>query len=72
MLSPDKIDEWLREVEERPASAAVILRFIANRLSELSARNEELLDDNIALRTNRRVRKDRRRALPASNTRWRS
>ena len=55
MLSPDKIDEWLREVEERPASAALIIRYIANRLAELASRNEELLDENISLRTNRKV-----------------
>lgn len=55
MLSPDKIDEWLREVEERPASAALIIRYIANRLADLSSRNEELLEENIALRTDRKV-----------------
>ena len=55
MLSPDKIDEWLKEVEERPTSAALIIRYIANRLAELSSRNEELLDENISLRTNRKV-----------------
>lgn len=55
MISADKIDEWLKEVEERPDSAALIIRYLANRLSELATRNEELLDDNIALRTNRRV-----------------
>jgi DNA gyrase/topoisomerase IV subunit A len=55
MLSPDKIDEWLKEVEERPGSAALIIRYIANRLADLSSRNEELLDENISLRTNRKV-----------------
>jgi hypothetical protein len=55
MLSPGKIDEWLQEVEERPASAALIIRYIANRLSELANRNEELLDENISLRTSRKV-----------------
>lgn len=55
MLSPEKIEEWLQEVEERPISAALIIRFIASRLAELSSRNEELLNENIALRTNRKV-----------------
>ena len=55
MLSPDKIDEWLKEDEERPSSAATIIRYIANRLRDLASRNEELLEDNIALRTNRKV-----------------
>jgi DNA gyrase/topoisomerase IV subunit A len=55
MLSPDKIDEWLKEVEERPSSAVLIIRYIANRLADLTSRNEELLNENIALRTNRKV-----------------
>jgi DNA gyrase/topoisomerase IV subunit A len=55
MINIDKIEEWLREVEERPSSAAVILRYIANRLSELTSRNEELLADNIELRSGRKV-----------------
>jgi DNA gyrase/topoisomerase IV subunit A len=33
----------------------LIIRYIANRLADLSSRNEELLNENIALRTNRRV-----------------
>lgn len=55
MITPDKIEEWVREVEERPASAPAILRYIANRLSELTNRNEELLADNISLRTGKKV-----------------
>jgi len=55
MISPDKIEEWIKEVEERPASAPVILRLIANRLRELADRNEELLEENIALSTGERV-----------------
>ena len=48
MLTPEKIEEWLKEAEERPGSAVLLIRYIANRLNELSARNEELLADNIA------------------------
>jgi len=31
LITPEKIDEWIKEVEERPASGTVILRYIANR-----------------------------------------
>lgn len=55
MISPDKIDEWIHEVEERPASAALIIRYIANRLSELTSREEELAAENIELLSGRRV-----------------
>jgi DNA gyrase/topoisomerase IV subunit A len=55
VISQDKIEEWIQEVEERPGSAPNILRYIARRLADLSARNEELLADNLALRTGRRV-----------------
>ena len=55
MISSEKIEEWIREVELRPTSAPVIIRFIANRLADLTTRNEELLNENIALRTERKV-----------------
>lgn len=55
MITPEKIDEWIHEVEERPTSAPNIIRYIANRLRELAVRNEDLLDDNIALRSGRKV-----------------
>lgn len=55
MISPDKIDEWIREVEERPSSAALIIRYIANRLSELASRDEELSAQNIELLSGRKV-----------------
>jgi DNA gyrase/topoisomerase IV subunit A len=55
LISPEKIEEWLKEVEERPASGPAIIQYIANRLSELSARNEELLAENIELRSGRKV-----------------
>ncbi len=55
MISPDKIDEWIHEVEERPSSAALIIRYIANRLSELTSREEELAAENIELLNGRRV-----------------
>jgi DNA gyrase/topoisomerase IV subunit A len=61
VITPEKIEEWIKEVEERPESAALILRYIANRLRELSERNEELLADNISLRTKERVAEYERR-----------
>ena len=50
-----KIDEWMKEAEERPASAVVIVKLVANRLRELTERNEELLAENIALENGTRV-----------------
>jgi DNA gyrase/topoisomerase IV subunit A len=55
LINPDKIDEWIQEVEQRPASAALIIRYIANRLSELTAREEELAAQNIELLSGRKV-----------------
>ncbi len=55
MISPNKIDEWIREVEERPSSAELIIRYIAKRLSELAARDEELVAQNIELLSGRKV-----------------
>jgi len=55
LISQDKIDEWIREVQERPASAELIIRYIANRLSELSSRADELAADNIELLSGRKV-----------------
>lgn len=55
MISPEKIEQWVEEVQQRPASAELIIRFIANRLRDLSGRNEELLAENIALMTEKRV-----------------
>ncbi len=55
MIAPQKIEEWIREAEERPASSALIIRYLANRLSELSAREEELAAQNIELLSGRKV-----------------
>ncbi len=55
MINLDKIEEWIREVEERSSSGPMIIRYIANRLSELSKRNEALLTENIELRTDKKV-----------------
>ena len=55
MISPEKIDEWIQEVEQRPLSAALIIRYIANRLSELAEREEQLSAENIELLSGRKV-----------------
>jgi len=55
MINQNKIDEWIHEVEERPASAALIIQYIANRLSELANREEELAAQNIELLSGRKV-----------------
>jgi DNA gyrase/topoisomerase IV subunit A len=55
MITPDKIDEWIKEAENNPSSAPLIIRYIANRLRELSIRNEELLNENIDLQIGKRV-----------------
>lgn len=55
MITPEKIDDWIREIEERPSSALMIVRYIASRLSDLTQRNAELLADNVQLRTEKKV-----------------
>jgi DNA gyrase/topoisomerase IV subunit A len=55
MITHEKIDEWIKEVEERPSSAQNIIRYIARRLSDLTNRNEELLNENIALRLGKKI-----------------
>ena len=56
-----KIEEWIKEVEDRPGSAVTILKLIASRLRDLTERNEELLRENIALQDGSRVEEYRRR-----------
>src|SRR5436190_15725306 len=57
----NKIDEWMKEAEERPQSAVTIVRLIARRLRELSERDEELLAENIALQNGTRVEEYQKR-----------
>jgi DNA gyrase/topoisomerase IV subunit A len=61
MITPEKIEEWLREVEQRPESAPLIIQFIANRLRDLSVWNESLRAENIALMSGNRVEEYERR-----------
>lgn len=55
MISPGQIDEWLREIETRPESAAAIVRIIAGRLRDLDEQNQALLAENILLRSGKKV-----------------
>ena len=55
MSFSDKIDEWIKEAETRPASALLILKLVADRLRDLTERNEQLLAENIALQDGTRV-----------------
>ena len=61
MSFSDKIDEWIQEAETRPGSALMILKLVANRLRDLSTRNEELLAENIALQDGTRVQEYQKR-----------
>jgi DNA gyrase/topoisomerase IV subunit A len=55
VITPEKIDEWIHEIEDRPSSALMIVRYIASRLSHLAQRNEDLLAENIQLRTEKKI-----------------
>jgi DNA gyrase/topoisomerase IV subunit A len=55
MITPEKIEEWIKEVEQRPGSAPIIMQYLAHRLQELTAQNEKLLAENILLETGKRV-----------------
>lgn len=55
LITPRQVEEWIREIEERPASAPAIIRQIAKRLSELTDMNEQLLAENIVLKNGSRV-----------------
>ena len=61
MTFHDKIDEWIKEAETRPGSALMILKLVANRLRDLTERNEELLAENIALQDGSRVEEYQKR-----------
>jgi len=55
MITPEKIEEWIKEIQARPVSAPIILQYIANRLRDLTERNEQLLTENLALLSGKRV-----------------
>jgi len=61
MSFTSKIDEWMKEAEERPESAVMIVKLVARRLRELTERDEELLAENIALQNGTRVEEYQKR-----------
>jgi len=61
MVKREKIEEWIKEVESRPDSAPLIVQYLGNRLRDLTARNEEILAELIALQSEKRVEEYERR-----------
>ncbi len=61
MNSQQKIEEWIKQAEERPESALMILKLIAGRLRDLSERDEEILAENIALQNGSQVEQYQKR-----------
>jgi len=61
MSFTNRIDEWMKEVEERPESAITIVRLVLKRLRELTQSSEELLAENIALENGSRVEEYQKR-----------
>ncbi len=55
MVDRTKIQAWIKEIEQRPSSAALILNYIGNRLEELTSKNEELQAEIFALQSGNRV-----------------
>ena len=58
-----KIEEWIKEVEQRPGTALTILKLIAGRLRDLTEQNEALLAENISLQDGSRVEEYRKRIV---------
>jgi DNA gyrase/topoisomerase IV subunit A len=61
LIDPNKIQAWVKEVEERPSSGPIIVGFMARRLSDLSLRYEELLAENILLRSGQKIEEFQKR-----------
>ena len=55
MFTPEKIEEWIQEVQERPSSASLIIQFIANRLMDLDEWNRKLRAENLEIRSGARL-----------------
>lgn len=55
MTTRSSLEDWIREIGERPESAPGIIRAIANRLIELEKSNEALQAENIELRIENKV-----------------
>jgi len=63
MSFANKIEEWMKEVEDRPESAVTIVRLVVRRLRELTEHNEELLAENIELQNGTRVEEYQKRIV---------
>lgn len=57
-----KIEEWIKEVENRPESAQTILKLIYGRLKDLTEQNEALRAENISLQDGSRAEEYRKHA----------
>lgn len=55
MFTPEKIDEWIQEVRERPGSAPLIIQFLADRLRDLDDWNQKLRAENLEIRSGARL-----------------
>jgi len=55
LTTRSSLEDWIREIDERPESAPGLIRAIANRLIELEKSNEVLRAENIALRIENKV-----------------
>jgi DNA gyrase/topoisomerase IV subunit A len=58
-----RIEEWIKEVEQRPGSALTILKLIARRLRDLTEENQALLAENISLQDGTPVEEYRKRII---------
>jgi len=63
VVNPDTIEQWIKEAASRPMYSGLIIQYIALRLNELSARNEELAAENIALQSGAKVEEYERRIV---------
>ena len=55
MINQANIGAWIREVQERPESAPLIIREISDRLIELDKLNEQLRAENLTLSSGQKV-----------------
>ncbi len=61
MIKPNKIQEWIQEIEERPLAAPFLVRTLSARLLELDEINESLRAENLTLRTDKKIQEYERR-----------
>jgi DNA gyrase/topoisomerase IV subunit A len=59
-ISP-KLNQWINEIEQRPASAPFIVRRLSERLQELDRENEALRAENLSLRSGQKIQEFERK-----------